>query len=165
MLPIFFDFWLKLRRVEAGESQIFSIEIRRVNWSFPYFSWYQLYIFPIDWEYFSQKWWSCLWFSGSPWHFMNRIQAPTSKLFWEIWSTPKTYFGLSAADVGSQKSFIKSVTFAWHGGETLGTFWNGLFVASSLLFVEIIRFSGSHEAYLLSHASHQYNFCSRWSVI
>ena len=50
---------------------------------------------------------------------------------------------------------FKSVTFAWHhGGERLlGTFltW-GFVVASSSPFIEIIRYSGSHEAYRLNHA-------------
>ena len=31
----------------------------------------------------------------------------------------------SDAVVGSQKPAIKSVTFVWQGGETLGTFWHG----------------------------------------
>ena len=40
----------------------------------------------------------------------------------------------------------------------LGTFNMGLIVALSSPFIEIIRFSGSHEPYLLNHTGHQYNF-------
>jgi hypothetical protein len=70
----------------------------------------------------------------------------------------KMHFGLSDADVGLQNSVTKSVTFAWHGGERLGTFDMGLIVASSSPFIAIIIFSRSHEAYRLNHVCHQDHF-------
>ena len=84
------------------------------------------------------------------WKKFKLRQVCYSVLLWEFWSTMKTHFGLSKADVGSQNSYIKSVTFAWHGGETLGTF--------SSPFIKNIRFYGSCEAYLSNRVSHQYIF-------
>ena len=92
------------------------------------------------------------WFSGLPWHFTEfkpRQVCYFGKFDQQIW----------LADVG--------VTFAWHayGGETLGTFWMGLVVASSSPFIGKIKLSGSHEAWIFNHICHQYNFYSRCSVI
>jgi hypothetical protein len=44
--------------------------------------------------------------------FTNRIQAPTSVLFWASSINNEMHFSLSDADVGSQNSGIKRVTFA-----------------------------------------------------
>jgi hypothetical protein len=91
-----------------------------------------------------------------PSHFFSSYHKyMTSVLFWGnlingLWLVPV---------VGSQNSFIKSVTFAWHGGETLlGTFLNGALHCFSSPFIYKIRFYGSHEAYLSNHVCHQYNF-------
>jgi len=146
--------------VEAGrnnnmrcETHIFNIEMRKVNRSFPIFFSHEQYIFSIDWEYIYHN---IRAFCGFLAHRdISRTEFKSRHVY---------YFG--KFDQQRKRTLAWQVpTFVWHGGETLGTFWMGLIVTSSSPFIEKIRFSGSHEAYLLNSACHQYNFCSKCSVI
>ena len=137
-LRFFPDFWLRLRLVEVTLWVMNHTGIRGVNWSFQFFPPYQQLeiTFTIDWEFLHHNHWE-------DWAY--RDISPTKFMF-------KCYFGFQA-DIG----FLPSKALLLRD----------MVVKHKLLFdmgffIEIVRFSGIHEAYFLNHVCHRYNLCSQF---